>query len=109
MPKRGSPQVCVLLAYGTTHRVAVRPREILRAAIRQNTVSVILIFILFKFIRLIQNPPDGRALPSVEDRQLTRALQIAGSVVGVDVYEPIIVAESRVFSLRQSDLLTGLR
>jgi len=80
---------------GTADGVVVSPKEVLREAVRQNAASVV----------FVHNHPNGDARPSVEDRQFTRALQIAGAAIGIDVYDHIIVTKSDVFSFRQSGLL----
>jgi DNA repair protein RadC len=56
-------------------------------------------------IILTHNHPSGDPTPSADDMALTRRLVDAGSVMGVEVLDHIIVGDGRHFSFRQGGQL----
>lgn len=80
---------------GTLDASLVHPREVFRAAISEAAASVI----------LVHNHPSGDPTPSSEDRAVTRQLRSAGSVVGIDVLDHVIIGEGRYVSFAEAGLL----
>lgn len=76
------------VSVGTVSESLVHPREVFKGAIRQSASSVI----------LAHNHPGGVLEPSAQDIQVTRRLQEAGKVIGIDVADHIIVAGNRYYS-----------
>jgi DNA repair protein RadC len=79
---------------GALQRVAVYPREIIRAALRHNAAAVV----------FAHNHPSGRAEPSDLDKTLTRKLQDALSCIEVSLLDHLIVAPEDVWSFRANGL-----
>jgi DNA repair protein RadC len=54
---------------------------------------------------IFHNHPSGDPTPSREDSQLTRRMQRAGSVMGIDVVDHVIIADERYYSYREAGKL----
>ncbi len=73
--------------------VTVSPREVFQAALLTNAAAVI----------VGHNHPSGDPSPSPDDRELTRRLTSAGTLLGVDVLDHIIVGhDGRYFSFKET-------
>ena len=66
-----------------------------KAALLANAAAII----------LCHNHPSGDPSPSVDDVQLTRRLVDAGTLLGVDVLDHIIVGDSRYYSFKEAGRL----
>ncbi|MBE3575428.1 MAG: DNA repair protein RadC [Firmicutes bacterium] len=84
-----------LVSVGTLSSSLVHPRELFRQSIRRGCASVI----------LVHNHPSGDPTPSPEDIQVTRRLQAAGELLGIDVLDHIIIGDNKYVSLRQQGLM----
>lgn len=80
---------------GTLTQTSVYPREVVKAALRQNAAAVI----------FSHNHPSGVAEPSQSDRLLTDALKQALSLVDVRVLDHFIVAGANTLSMAERGLL----
>jgi DNA repair protein RadC len=79
---------------GALQRVAVYPREIIRAALRHNAAAVV----------FAHNHPSGRAEPSDLDKTLTRKLQDALNCIEVSLLDHLIVTPQDIWSFRANGL-----
>ncbi|MGE5391112.1 MAG: RadC family protein [Deltaproteobacteria bacterium] len=68
------------------------PREIFKPAIRKSAASII----------LAHNHPSGDPTPSQEDLELTRRIAEAGSLLGIDVLDHIIIGDACWISLKST-------
>ena len=84
-----------VVSRGALDATTVHPREVFKAALLVNSAGVI----------LAHNHPSGDPTPSPDDVQLTRRLVDAGTVLGVDVLDHIIIGAGRWFSFRQAGRL----
>lgn len=85
----------VLASQGTLTASLVHPREVFRPALRESAAALV----------LVHNHPSGDPTPSREDREITRRLARAGTLLGVPVLDHVIVADRGYTSLReQGDL-----
>jgi len=75
-----------VLATGTIDAAAVYPREVVKAALRQNAAAVI----------FAHNHPSGVAEPSTADRDLTERLIKALRTVDIRVLDHVVVGEECV-------------
>lgn len=82
----------VKLSEGSVNSTAVDYRTIASGALFKGASSVI----------ISHNHPNGLALPSVEDREVSRAVESALSVVGVTLLEHIIVGSENYFPTMKS-------
>ena len=84
-----------IISVGTLNASLVHPRELFEPAIRLHAASVI----------VAHNHPSGILTPSSEDREVTRRLQQAGQIVGIQIVDHVIVSESAFYSFEQKSLL----
>lgn len=82
----------VSLTVGTTDGSPIHPRDVFRAAITGGASSVI----------VFHNHPSGDPSPSADDVQVTRQLVRAGDIVGIDVLDHVILADSRYYSFKEA-------
>lgn len=66
----------------------VHPREVFNEAVRESAAAVI----------FLHNHPSGDPQPSAEDRTLTRRLQEAGNILGIQVLDHVIIGDGRYVS-----------
>lgn len=86
---------------GTATGCQARPREILREALRQDAVRMV----------VAHNHPSGKLVPSDEDRRFTRALREAAVNLSIPLLDHLIVgpgqAEFNYFSFADEDHALG--
>jgi DNA repair protein RadC len=87
--------VTVELFRGTLSQTSVYPREVVKAALRENAAAVI----------FSHNHPSGVAEPSQSDRMLTDALKQALALVDVRVLDHFVVAGTSVLSFAEKGLI----
>ena len=80
---------------GTIDGASVYPREVVKQALILNACAVI----------LAHNHPSGESEPSQADRDLTRRLQQALTLVDVRVLDHFIVGKGRAYSFAERGLL----
>jgi DNA repair protein RadC len=81
-----------LVTKGTLDASLVHPREVFRPAIRDAASRVI----------LVHNHPSGDCTPSREDHAVTRRLEAAGEILGIEVLDHIIVGGESAVSIREA-------
>jgi DNA repair protein RadC len=86
-----------VVSTGSLTSSIVHPREVYKGAILANAASVI----------FMHNHPSGDPEPSTDDMEITKRLEKAGNILGIDVLDHIIVASSGFYSFRQHNLLNG--
>ncbi len=84
-----------VVSIGSLCASIVHPREVFHAAVHHSAASVI----------LAHNHPSGDVSPSKADIELTRRLVDAGGILGIDVLDHLIVAESDFVSFKERGLL----
>ena len=85
---------------GTLDTVLVTPREVFKAAILANAAAVI----------LCHSHPSGDPTPSPDDVALTGRLAAAGTLLGIEVLDHIIVGRRRLRELARTRVsLTSTR
>lgn len=80
---------------GTGDRVSLEIKDVVSAALRGDTDSVV----------LCHNHPNGMALPSREDLQATENIVRALGLVKVHLRDHIILTETEYFSMREANRL----
>ncbi len=83
------------LSIGSLNTTRTHPREILYPAIRHLALGFI----------LVHNHPSGCLEPSDEDVEFTRSIRRAAELMGIELYDHLIVAAARYTSLRERGLL----
>ena len=84
-----------IVSIGTLNSSLIHPREVFRQAIIDNSASII----------VAHNHPSGSLEPSQEDLAVTKRLQDAGKLLGIEVLDHIIVTKNGYSSLRERNLL----
>ena len=80
------------ITVGTLNASLVHPREVFRPAIKDAAAAVI----------LVHNHPSGDATPSSEDLAVTRRLESAGKLLGIDVLDHIVLGNDSAASIREA-------
>jgi DNA repair protein RadC len=78
-----------IITIGTLTSSLVHPREVFADAITDRAASII----------VAHNHPSGNVTVSNEDAEVTKRLQDAGKVIGIDVIDHIIVTEDKSTSI----------
>lgn len=79
-----------ILSVGTINTAIADPREIFMAALKKNGVSII----------LLHNHPSGDPTPSREDIHVTERIIQAGRLLGITLFDHIIIGQNSYISLR---------
>jgi DNA repair protein RadC len=85
----------VTVSEGTLDASIVHPRDVFREPLLETAAGVI----------LIHNHPSGNSNPSEEDLRITKQLVEAGRLLGIKVYDHIILAGETYRSLADEGLL----
>ncbi len=80
---------------GILNASLVHPREVFKDAILNTAARII----------LIHNHPSGNPQPSVQDKEITKQLQDAGKIMGIEILDHIIIAGNRHFSFAEMGLI----
>ncbi|MDF2725173.1 MAG: repair protein RadC [Paenibacillus sp.] len=83
------------LSIGSLDASIVHPREVFRAAIKRSSASLI----------CVHNHPSGDPTPSPEDVDITRRLVEAGSIIGIEVLDHVIIGDVKNSSLKELGLM----
>ena len=87
--------LAVVMVYrGTINTAGVRVAEVFRAAIRRNAAAII----------LAHNHVSGDLTPSSADVTVTREIGAAGTLLGIDLLDHLIISCGRWVSLREQGL-----
>jgi DNA repair protein RadC len=84
-----------VVSVGTLDSSPAHPREIFREAASASAAGIV----------LFHNHPSGDPMPSRDDVDLTRRLVQAGEIMGIDVIDHVILADTRYFSFREAGKL----
>lgn len=79
------------IAEGSLTSAVVHPRETFAPAVTSHAACIL----------VAHNHPSGDPYPSTEDRNLTRALEEAGSVLGIPLLDHVIIGDGRYFSFKE--------
>ncbi len=80
---------------GTVTSSSIHPREVIEGAIKHNAAALI----------FVHNHPSGNPEPSGNDKEITRDLVYAGSIMRIKVLDHIIIGENRYFSFAGEGLI----
>jgi DNA repair protein RadC len=76
---------------GTLDATLVHPREVFKAAILANAAALVVAHV----------HPSGDPTPSQDDIELTKRLAAAGTLLGIEVLDHIIVGDERYVSFKE--------
>lgn len=77
------------LSKGTVNMSIISPRELFVEALKKNAVYII----------LMHNHPSGDPTPSKDDRLITKRVKEAGSLLGIELLDHIIIGDNCYVSL----------
>jgi DNA repair protein RadC len=80
-----------LVASGTLNSTIVQPRDVFREAMTGAAAAIV----------VFHNHPSGDPTPSTDDVELTRRLQAAGVLMGIEVVDHIVLGDTRYCSLKE--------
>lgn len=81
-----------IISIGTLTASLAHPREVFAPAIGKAAAGII----------LVHNHPSGDPTPSDEDNRLTKRIAQAGQIMGIELLDHLIVAQSGVHSFKSS-------
>ena len=105
-----APRECLMILYlndanrliyhgtvteGTVDRASFYPREILKTAFLRDATGLI----------MVHNHPSGDPIPSENDHNITRQLEVLASEFNIKVHDHLIVTPHKAFSLKTGRLL----
>lgn len=79
------------ISAGGLDSAPVHPREVFRPAIREGASAIV----------IAHNHPSGDPTPSPDDRALTERLRDAGTLLGIEVLDHVVVGNDRYFSFAE--------
>jgi len=77
-----------IISIGILNSVIVHPREIFRTAIIRNANAII----------VAHNHPSGNLEPSAEDIEITKKLRQSGDIIGIKLFDHVIVSNAGYYS-----------
>lgn len=83
------------ISIGTLNASLIHPREVFRPALENLVASII----------IAHNHPSGDTEPSDDDLAVTKRLQEAGKIMGIEMVDHIIVTGKGYCSLKEKDIL----
>jgi len=92
---KNQPTAINICHVGSLNSSIVHPREVMKAAILANSASIL----------VAHNHPSSDPTPSREDIEVTKRLQEAGKIIGIDVLDHIIIGEEKFVSLKEKGLI----
>lgn len=88
---KNQPTCIQTVHIGSLNSSIVHPREVFKSAILSNSASII----------VGHNHPSNVTTPSSEDIEVTKRLIEAGSILGIDVIDHLILCEESFLSLKE--------
>ena len=88
---KGVPTRFQVVHVGSLNQSITHPREIFKAAILSNSHAII----------VGHNHPSGNLTPSPQDTKITKQLIQSGKILGIEVYDHIIVSANEGLSMRE--------
>lgn len=84
-----------VISIGTLNQSLVHPREVFSYAIEKRCASII----------LAHNHPSGTLEPSLSDINVTKRLQEAGRILGIEILDHVIFTQSGFYSFKEEGIL----
>lgn len=84
-----------IISVGILNANLIHPREVFEPAIRHTAAQII----------VAHNHPSGNCEPSDDDISITRRLQEAGRILGIEIMDHVIVAKNSHVSLKEKSLI----
>jgi len=91
IPQMKASQIDEVISIGTLDANLVHPREVFQPAIEFSAAAAI----------ISHNHPSGDPAPSAEDRAVTQRLAEAGTLLGIELLDHVIIAKNGFVSVKQ--------
>lgn len=85
-----------VISVGTVNYAPSSPREVYLEALKAQAVYVI----------LVHNHPSGNPTPSRQDFKLTKRMEEAGNILGIELSDHIIIGDHSYYSFREEGILS---
>jgi DNA repair protein RadC len=95
LDRKGGVKAKEDVSIGGLHSSIVHPREVFKTAVKRSAASII----------LAHNHPSGDPAPSKEDIEITRRLIEAGSIMGIEIIDHVIIGENTYCSFKEKGLI----
>lgn len=95
LDRKGGLLVKEDISVGSLSSTVVHAREVFKTAVKCSAASII----------LVHNHPSGDPSPSKEDIEITRRLVQAGSIMGIDVIDHLIIGQEKYCSLKEKGII----
>ena len=82
------------ISVGSLNSSLAHPREVYIPAIKKSSANII----------LVHNHPSGDPSPSRDDIEITKRLYEAGKILGIELYDHIIIGDGVFVSLKEKNL-----
>lgn len=89
---KGTPNGLYTVSIGGLSQSIIHPREVFKTAIMMCAASLI----------LAHNHPSGDPTPSGKDIEITQKLVEAGELLGIPIFDHLIIGDNRHVSLREA-------
>lgn len=83
---------------GTLNSISIHPREIFAGALEDRAAAII----------VAHNHPSGNITPSLADKAATAQLVDGGELLGVPVYDHVIITQNNFFSFRERGMIPAV-
>lgn len=83
------------ISKGTVNASLITPRELFIEALQKNAVSIV----------ILHNHPSGDPTPSREDMLMTKRILDAGTLIGIELLDHIIIGNNCYVSFREEGML----
>jgi DNA repair protein RadC len=83
------------ISIGTLNSSQVHPREVFKSAIKVSAAAII----------IVHNHPSGDPTPSKEDLDVTQRVIKAGSILGIEVLDHVIIGDGKFLSFKTKGLM----
>lgn len=81
------------VSLGGTNYAVIEPKEILSSAVKMGAEKII----------LVHNHPSGNPMPSPEDYQVTKRIDLCAKMLGIELIDHIIIGDGLFQSIMASD------
>lgn len=84
-----------VVSIGSLNTSIVHPREVFNRAVKRSAASIL----------VLHNHPSGHVTPSGEDRNITKRLKEAGSLLGIPLVDHLIIGKTGYYSFKEENCL----
>jgi len=83
------------ISIGDLASTVIHPREVFASAVKRSAAAIV----------FVHNHPSGDPTPSSQDVETTKKLLDAGTIMGISVWDHIIIGDGNYISMREEQLI----